>query len=348
MQFDRRVRGSVPRLSLSKDEISSILSLYHLDGLESYGGVAEGSVHVSCWVRVQGRRYVLRLSPKKRFQDLVYEKDLLGFLSRCGLPVPRVVQNVASGAFTPWEIRGRYVSLFDAIEGRALGVFEVEPEHVRSVGDFLGQLHQVGTRFLGYRRGDRDLQVVGARVDRLKRSLQTYRLPRRAAPDITRLLGELEAQVARKHELPEGVVHGSLTIERARWRQGRLASVVDFERASAGPYVWDLAVAANAWCWEPSASQHGEPAGTFDRARVRALLHGYCAVRPLSNLERDALPAEMRLAALVGCAERMLEYEVLRAPKPTRYVDYRHYRARLAALQDGGAEALLAPPGATA
>ena len=41
------------------------------------------------------------------------------------LPVPRLVRNVAQGTFTPWSTRGRYVSLFEFMPGRALGLFEV-------------------------------------------------------------------------------------------------------------------------------------------------------------------------------------------------------------------------------
>ena len=121
---------------LSRDEVQSILSLYHLESLEDFGGIPEGSINTSYWVLVSGRRFFLRITERKRIQDMIFERELLDHLARRGLPVPRLVENVAKGTFMPWSVRGRFVSLFEYMEGRDLGVFEVRSHHVRAVARF--------------------------------------------------------------------------------------------------------------------------------------------------------------------------------------------------------------------
>lgn len=117
--------------------------------------------------------------------------------------------------------------------------------------------------------------------------------------------------------------------------------MLDFERACSERLNWDLAVAINAWCWEPSARQSGGPAGGFGRARVRSFLRGYESVRPLPAVERTELAHDLRLAALRLALKRLVEFE-LSASSSTGYRDYRHFMARLAALEGRRAEALLA------
>ena len=79
---------------LSRDEVRSILSLYHLEALEDFGGIPEGSINTSYWVQVGGRRYFLRITERKRVRDMVYEQQLLDHLATAQLPVPRLLETL--------------------------------------------------------------------------------------------------------------------------------------------------------------------------------------------------------------------------------------------------------------
>lgn len=329
------------RAELDRDELSSILSLYHLEGLEAFGDLPSGPGSRTYWVRASGRRYLLRLSTRRRFADLLFEKDLLVHLRQAGLPVPRVVENLASGAFTPWSARGRYVWLFEDLGGRRLGIFELRAHHTRAIGQFLGRMHLAALSFPAGRTGDLELAHFEKQWDRLCRALANGRLAQRHREAVEELGRELKEQKRRHPRGTRGIIHSDLFIGNASFSRDRLNGVLDFERACSERLNWDLAVAINAWCWEPSARQSGGPAGGFGRARVRSFLRGYESVRPLPAVERTELAHDLRLAALRLALKRLVEFE-LSASSSTGYRDYRHFMARLAALEGRRAEALLA------
>lgn len=329
---------------LDQDEVRSILSLYHLEDLEDFGGNFETTVHTSYWIKAGGRRYDLRITERKTLDDMVYERDLLQQLSRSGLPVPVLVRNVARGTFTPWERRGRYVSLFEHMPGRALGVFEVRARHARAMGRLLADVHRASYGLRRRRINPHNLAFLIDRQRRLERAVERKRLARRFQPVVKMLGTELDAQQARiiRSALPTGAIHGGLSVAQARFRQDTLVGLVHFESACRDRQVFDLAQALSQWCWEPSAKQRGGPAGRFKLTKVRAMLDGYQRARPLTGSERGALADELRLAALKQAIVDVFRFELSRKPRgPLPFRDFRHQTARLEALADGRAEQLV-------
>lgn len=330
---------------LDREEVRSILSLYHLEDLEDFGGSSSATVHTSYWVKVAGRRYDLRITERKSLDDMVYEKDLLLQLKRAGLPVPVLVRNVARGTFTPWARRGRYVSLFEHMPGRALGVFEVRARHTRTLGRLTGDIHRATGGFRRRRINPWGLTTVKDRYARLDRALARRRLAQRFEPAV-RLLGEeIERQESRlqRSSLPLGAIHGSLDIRRGRYLKDALVGIADFETACRDRLVLDLAYAMSSWCWEPSPKQRGGPAGRFKLPKVRAMLDGYQRSRVLSDAELEALPDELRFVALREAVRRLNEHELSKSGRDgaRAYQDYRHCMARLEALDDYRAEELI-------
>jgi homoserine kinase type II len=330
---------------LSKDEVRSILSLYHLDPLEDFGGIDEGMINTAYWVRVAGRRYFLRITERKRVRDMVYERELLEHLARAQLPVPRLVENVAKGTFTPWSVRGRFVSLFEYLEGRSLGIFEVRPEHVEQVAKFAASMHVSTQTFERERTNEYDIAALEKKLHRVRSALIQKKLPRTVAEDVDYLAAELERQKTRcVDHLPRGAVHGDLFVDNVRWRDTKISGVIDFEMSCRERLTWDLAVAINAWCWHPSPEQRGGPAGSFDDERMRAFLDGYRSIRELTAAEMEALPDELKLAATRYAIARLADFET-RGPERRIYRDYRHFMQRLRVL-DQVSETLLVGTGA--
>ncbi|MCK6547704.1 homoserine kinase [Myxococcota bacterium] len=329
---------------LSRDEVCSILSLYHLEKLEDFGGIPEGSINTSYWVQVAGRRYFLRITERKRIDDMIYERRLLAHLASAQLPVPRLLENVAKGTFTPWTVRGRFVSLFEYLDGRDLGLFEVRPTHVRQIAKFAAKMHTATHDFERERRNAFDIPSLEQKLEKLTHALSRSRLGAKLAPDVERLQHELAKQKQRALDhLPRGTVHGDLFIDNAKFKDGKLSGVIDFEMASTERFTWELAVGINAWCWQPSVEQRGGPAGHFDKAKTRAFLRGYCRERMLTKAEKAALPHDMRLAAARFAITRLVDFELKKLPPERRvYKDYRHYMQRLNVLStDRGAEAIV-------
>ena len=327
---------------LDRDQVRSILSLYHLDALEDFGGLRAGAAHRGYWVVVGGKKYFLRIAERKRIDDMIFEKEVLLHLERARLAVPRLVKNVARGTFTPWS-RGRYVSLFEYMPGRTLGLFEIRPRHTRSVGALMARMHRALESFNRHRANIFALPSLESKLQRLERALQKKRLAQRFAADVALLRAELDAQRVRPiSALPSGTVHGGLLVENAKFLEQRLVGALNFDMASTERWTWDLAVAVIDWCWEPSPVQVGGPAGRFDAARVRTLLRGYTRIRPISPLELQAVAGDLRLACARFAIARMVDFELARRPRSRGgYKDYRHHMARLRSLSGRGSERLM-------
>jgi homoserine kinase type II len=86
---------------------------------------------------------------------------------------------------------------------------------------------------------------------------------------------------------------------------GRVSGLLDFFYACDDLYVFDLAIAINAWCSEAD--------GRLDRYRMRSLVAAYDAVRSLEQAEHAALPPMLRAAALRFWVSRLLDVQSPRA-----------------------------------
>lgn len=320
------------------------MSLYHLDDLEEFEGIREGSINTTYWVRSNGEDFFLRITEGKRVQDMIFEKEILARLRKAGLPVPELIPNVAGGTFTPWSEGGRFVSLFRYMSGRELGAFEVRPQHVHQVARFAAKMHAAMAGFDLIRRNEFSRESLDRKMSAMLAAVNQGGLDPAFAPDLATLDAELAHQTARVVEhLPRGTVHGDLFVDNAKFEGDELCGMIDFEMSATERLSWELAVLINAWCWEPSAGQHGGPAGRFDLERVRAALDGYSSIRPLEPEEKEALPAELRFAAARFAITRLYDFELNPIPSERRvYKDYRHFMARLFALSNGNAEKLIA------
>ena len=109
----------------------------------------------------------------------------------------------------------------------------------------------------------------------------------------TRYFGELYPQ------LPKMVVHGDFTMANVLWRgessNATISGVLDFERAHRDTVLFDFA-------W-----------GLGDRRPplLRVTVASYHRVRPLSAIEREALPEAMLLGLLMGIDMQMNYYHNL-------------------------------------
>lgn len=336
-----RIVASVGLHRLDREELCSILSLYHLEGLEDFGELPSSSLEQVYWIQAGGRRFLLRFSARRRFADMVFEKELVAHLRRLGLPVPRVLENVASGSFTPWSARGRYVCLFEDTGGRRLGLFELRTRHARAIGDFLGRMHRAGETFQDERPSTPVLERLPATWARLEGAMRRPPVARALGGLYATLEAEVDEQLRRRPRGAQTVVHGDLFVGSTRFRDEHLVGVFDFANAGRERATWDLAVATNAWCWEPSVRQMGGPAGGFSVPKTRGIIAAYEAVRPLADADKRELAADLRLAPLVHGLGRIVEFELSKSRVARPYRDYRHFLARLQVLRGGGAEALV-------
>jgi Ser/Thr protein kinase RdoA (MazF antagonist) len=102
------------------------------------------------------------------------------------------------------------------------------------------------------------------------------------------------------------------------WQGQRIVALLDWESASDGILVYDLAVTLLAWCCGDS----------FDFALARAMVDGYREARELSELEWLGLWWTMRLGCLRFATTRITDV-YLKGGYPAGYKDFRRFLMRL-------------------
>ena len=281
--------------ALDAETLAALVAQYDIGTLLSAKGIAEG-ISNSNWLLETtgggdgGGRYVLTLYERRIDPaELPFFLGLLDHLAACGCPVPRTVHGRDGTALR--KVAGKAAALIAFLPGVSPG--QPTPAQARAVGAALAGVHRAAADYAGRRR-DRL-----APPDNLA-TLEAIGAQRLAALDP--LLGDVlhhaRALVATwPEDLPRSVIHSDLFPDNVLMLGEEVTGLIDFYFACEGAMAYDLAVTHAAWCFDGSGR-------SFSAERAAALLAGYESVRPLSPMERAALPLLAQGACLRFVASR--------------------------------------------
>lgn len=313
---------------LSAAALTRLLRPFGLGELASIRGVSAGSVNTIYQIRAESGHFIVRILEDRPLDDALFERDLLLRLASAQLAVPTMRAD-AHGARVVSLTERQHLSVFDYVSGEELSEAAVQPQHCLQIGSFLGAMHRATDGMADTRPNPYGPQRIRATLGRC----QQADWPPRQQQHLQQLERVLCGAVW-DPGLPWGVTHGDLFVDNARFAQGRLAGVIDFEMAGRSPLIHDLAVVLTAWAFVGS---HWQP------ERARAVIAGYETQRVLRRAERLGLFAATCFAAARFTATRFHDFE-LRAHRDAErlHKDYREFLSRLHAIQRLGADGLLA------
>jgi len=284
--------------------------------------IAAGTVNSNYFIDTRSGRYFVRLYEQQEVEGVAYEWALVDFLAAGGVPLPERVVGPAPGEL---RVSGRPVVVYRQVVGEDLCQARVEPSHVYAVGVALARAARVGEHFSVIRAGRFGLSDV-ARL--LGQAAEAERVE--LAPALSRL-SALHAELDQRlpTQLPRGVVHGDLFRDNVLWQGAHLVALLDWESASDGILVYDLAVCILAWCC----------GDTLDWDLARSLVDGYRHERELSEAEWDGLWWHLRAGCLRFATTRIIDV-YLCGTYPAGYKDYRRFLGRLDVIEALNAEQL--------
>src|SRR5262249_32484978 len=143
------------------------------------------------------------------------------------------------------RVRGKPCAIVTFLSG--LSVRRPGVAHCREAGAGLAELHLAAEGFPQSRANDLGqaawapmFEPLKAAADGLKRGLATQ------------ISSDLELLTAKwPRGLPEGVIHADFFPDNVFFRQGKFAGAIDFYFACTDAFAYDIAIALNAWCFEP-------------------------------------------------------------------------------------------------
>jgi homoserine kinase type II len=278
---------------VTAEELTSFLAGYDIGELLAYKGIAEGVENSNFLVHTSAGHFILTLYERRvASEDLPFFLGLMEHLFGHGITCPQPIKNRQGDALG--SVAGRPAAIITFLDG--LWIRRPNAAHCAEVGRALAKLHLGGLDFPRKRRNA--LSVDGWRPlfdhcrDRANEVHQNLN------DLIEKELGLLEREWPRA--LPQGVIHADLFPDNVFFLGETLSGLIDFYFACTDALAYDVAVCLNAWCFEPDHS--------YNVTKGRALLQSYHRVRPLSDVERAALPLLARGSALRFLLTRLVDW----------------------------------------
>lgn len=260
--------------AVGRDQLAAWLAPLGLGELIDYAGIAAGMQNSNYFVTTTQGRFVLTLFEHIEADALDFYLALMARLASQGIPCPLPLADAQGRQRRP--LAGKPAALLSCLPGKP--VEAPTPAQCRALGEMLADLHLAGAE-----QPNPPANPCGADW---RQATGTALLPQLSPVERQLLADELAFQAAQDFSaLPRGIIHADLFRDNVLWdSDGRLSGVLDFYFAGEDCLLFDLAVAANDWC--------------FNGATLAELFAGYHGKRRLSDAETAAWPAMQRAAAL--------------------------------------------------
>jgi homoserine kinase type II len=283
------------------------LRSYSVGTLVSLEPIKSGIENSNFFLTTTQGRYVLTLFERLPAEELPFYLDLMAHLARHGIPSPAPIADLADQYLQ--HLNGKPAALVTRLPGRSLE--QPGESECTELGALLARMHLAGRSYPAYLenpRGPKWWRFAAAEVRRFLTAAQ-----------LALLDDELAFQAQHRFpDLPRGPVHADLFRDNALFEKGRISGVIDFYFAGVDCLLFDIAVCANDWCLDGQLE--------LERARTRALMDAYEAVRALSALEREAWPIMLRAAALRFWLSRLYDFHLPRPGMLVHAHDPEHFR----------------------
>jgi homoserine kinase type II len=300
---------------ISDQELTDLLAEYDLGEALSFKGVAEGVENSNFLLETDAGRFFLTVYERRvREDDLPFFLGLMRWLAEHGYPCARPMR--ARDGQELKRVRGKPCAIVEFLPG--LSVRRPGVAHCRQAGEGLARLHLAAEGFAGARANDLGAEAWAPLFERLRGAAEDLK------PGLSAVVAaDLDALAARwPRDLPEGVIHADYFPDNVFFHGPQFAGAIDFYFACRDALAYDIAIALNAWCFEPD--------GSFNITAARALVAGYEAARPLSPAERAALPVLAHGAAMRFFLTRLADWGATPAGALVRPKDPLEYERKLA------------------
>lgn len=282
-------------------QLEALLARYDLGALLSCKGIAEGVENSNFLLVAEKGTFILTLYERRVNRgDLPYFLGLMDHLAAKGLACPTPIHDRQGSALN--EVAGRPCAIISFLSG----VWPKRPtaKHCHELGAATARLHLAGQDFRLERRNSLSVDGWRSLVAACENGADTVRAGLEG--ELRREFDALSAAWpdppgrAGARPLPHGVIHADLFPDNVFFIGERFSGVIDFYFACNDYFAYDLAIALNAWCFEPD--------GAFNVTKGKMLIAGYESVRPLTDGEVHTLPLFARGAALRFLLTRLYDW----------------------------------------
>ncbi|OSM02422.1 homoserine kinase [Magnetofaba australis] len=272
-------------------DLNEWLPRFAIGAMRQLQGITEGLTNSNYRLSTERGDYILTLiETAEEDEELRYLVALMSHLALRGLPCPLPICDIDGEAIH--RLAQRPTLLVTCLPGRSHET--PNAAQAAQIGGWLAQMHRCAESFRQQRNNPHGPNRWGGMLARMTPRLQ------QEDPDLLMLLRsalESAQQELFAVDAPRGCCHADLFPDNALFDGERLVGVIDFHYACDERFVYDLAIALNAWCFDE--------VGTPDAKRLARMVASYQATRPLPPVERRLLRPALQAAALRFALSRL-------------------------------------------
>jgi len=166
-------------------------------------------------------KYVVKIVSHKELDTLVNEQKLLKSLA--SFTVPKLLDIVQKEEFV--------LAFYTQIEGKSIST--PQKEHIKQIALFLKQFHALSK------------DLISSNVQIYDKNYLKKLVVQTKEPHLLHHFNSIRCDLKN-----DGVIHGDLFWDNAKFQNDTLSGVYDFISASQGDFIFDLAVVAVSWCFD--------------------------------------------------------------------------------------------------
>lgn len=262
---------------MTLEEINEILKFYDFDKAVKFNPTVEGISNSNYHVILEnGDEILLKVSNDKNAEQLENEQRILHVLAKHFYKYsPGAFETLEGGLV--YRHKDYYGVVFPFIHGRAP---EITQDVCKQIGQALAELHSLDI-------DSEDLESIRPydHVGYGGMHIYEYTLEQDAAEDFVSAFVKCfpdKLQTIPYDMFPAGIIHGDLYFDNSLFKDGKLATLLDFEQAGRGRFILDIGIAISGGCLTSDKKD-------IDEELVKHFITGYETIRPLTTLEKEYL-----------------------------------------------------------
>lgn len=293
--------------SINFDELSIWLKQFNLSNLIDFQGISSGVTNTNYLITVEDAKFILTIFEDTQFDDLSFYIDLMSFLSKNHILCPQPILNKNKKYLS--LLKNKPALLVSFLNGSEKE--DVDIGNCFEVGRALANFHIKAEKFTQKRENSRNLSWIKATHENLLNLL--------SEDDNKIIQDEFAFQKDNFNDnLAQGIIHADLFIDNVLFDKDKVSGMIDLYYACTDKYIYDISVALNDWCIDNS--------GEIDIEKMKSFLKGYDSLRKLEEEEVEALPAQLRLAALRFWVSRLYDFHYIRKGEDITIKDPNHFK----------------------
>jgi homoserine kinase type II len=270
------------------EDFRQLLAAYDLGSYFRSEPIEAGTVQTNYHLWTTQGRVVFRYYENRSMESVLFETDLLAYLTARHYPCPAPYANQHGKAVGRYQ--NKPYAIFEFIEGHT--VEKPGPRHRAQLIQKAAELQLITrdfhSRYTPYRWNyDRDLCLTLAQAAAAKIGTANARAK------LAWLSRELEA-LDLPPTLPKGICHCDFHYSNVLFRDAEFAALLDFDDANVTYLQFDLVGLIESFAWAHRSR-------LLDLVEARSVARAYAAHRPLAHAEQDHLYDVYKLSILFDC-----------------------------------------------